>query len=244
MCYGIIPARFGSTRFPGKPLVEICGKPMFWHVYQRAKQCSSLISVSLATDDQRIFDAAVKLDVPVVLTGDWHQSGTDRVYEAAVNLKLPENAVVVNIQGDEPALNPSLLDALVEAFNDQAVQVSTLARPLTKEESTSPDRVKVVLANNGDALYFSRSLIPYLRDECDNVENIFLMHLGFYAFRLKTLKQFTQLAPGRLENLEKLEQLRFLENNIPIRVKKVNCQSFGVDSPEDLEKVIKIMQNI
>ena len=243
-CHAIIPARFASTRFPGKPLAEILGKPMFFHVYQRARQCPYLASVTLATDDARIIDAANELNVPVVLTSSEHQSGTDRVYEAACILKCPKDSVIVNIQGDEPALEPEILSCLVSPFTDPNVQVSTLARPLLAHEALTPDRVKLVMANNGDALYFSRASIPYIRNNEDAAsfpENLFWMHLGLYAFRFNTLKKFTSLPVSALEQLEQLEQLRLLENKIPIRVVKVNCLSFGVDSPEDLEKVSKVM---
>lgn len=245
-CHAIIPARFASTRFPGKPLAEILGKPMFFHVYQRARQCPAITSVTLATDDQRIAEAAEKHGVPFVLTSSEHRSGTDRVYEAACLLNLPHDSVVVNVQGDEPALEPEILSALLAPFAEAAVQVSTLARPLQPAEAASPDRVKVVLAANGDALYFSRAAIPYLREPENSVglpHGLFWMHLGFYAFRFKALERFTELAVSSLEQAEKLEQLRLLENGIPIRVACVNCRSFGVDSPEDLEQVSKIMSS-
>lgn len=246
VCHAIIPARFASTRFPGKPLAEILGKPMFFHVYQRARQCPAISSVTLATDDQRIAESAEKYGVPFVLTSSEHQSGTDRVYEAACLLNLPVDSVVVNVQGDEPALEPEILRALLAPFTESAVRVSTLARPLQPLEAGSPDRVKVVLAVNGDALYFSRASIPYLREPENSAglpQGLFRMHLGFYAFRFKTLEQFTKLPVSPLEQAEKLEQLRLLENGIPIRVACVNCRGFGVDSPEDLERVSQIMSS-
>lgn len=238
-CYGIIPSRYASTRFPGKPLADIHGKPMFWHVWHRALQCSDLRSVTLATDDERIADAAKKLGVPFVMTGMHHSSGTDRVCEAAMSLGLPDDAVVVNIQGDEPALDPAMLGTLTATFVDAHVRVATLARPLPAEEAQSPDRVKVVRALSGDALYFSRSPIPYGRDGADPD---YLVHVGIYAFRLDALQRFTELPPGRLEGKEKLEQLRFLENGIPIRVQVTNKNSLSVDTPEDLEVVRRVMR--
>ncbi|UCD90620.1 MAG: 3-deoxy-manno-octulosonate cytidylyltransferase [Desulfobacterales bacterium] len=164
-CYGIIPARYGSTRFPGKPLADILGKPMFWHVFKRASQCNEIDQVVLATDDKRIATAAKTLDVPVVMTRSDHASGTDRVLEAAEKLNVPKNAVVVNIQGDEPAHEPAMLTELILPFTDPNVNVSTLAQKIDLNEAKNPDRVKVVLAKDGRALYFSRSLIPYHRDQ-------------------------------------------------------------------------------
>lgn len=231
-CVGIIPARWASSRFPGKPLAMIQGRPMFWHVWHRAGQCRLLERVLLATDDQRILDAARELGVEAVMTSASHQSGTDRVYEAAQGLGLEEDAVVANIQGDEPALAPQMLDELLAPFAEAAVQGSTLARPLDEIELANPDRVKVVLDAKGDALYFSRAAIPHVVQGASSPGR--LLHLGLYAYRLQTLRRFTQLPQGRLEQAEKLEQLRFLENGIPLRVALTKHVSHGVDRPQDL----------
>ena len=237
-CYGIIPARYESTRFPGKPLSEILGKPMFWHVFQRSRQCRELSQVVLATDNNLIFSAAKKLAVPVVMTRDDHLSGTDRVLEAAQIIQVPADAVVVNIQGDEPALNPVMLTELIAPFKDPQVQVTTLARKIDLKEAENPDQVKVVFSKSGRALYFSRFAIPFCRDgENDN----FYGHIGLYAFRMKILEQFCAYEPSRLEQTEKLEQLRLLENDIPIQVVKTQYRSMGVDRPEDLEFVTQIL---
>lgn len=236
--YGIIPARYQSTRFPGKPLAEISGKPMFWHVYQQACRCVQLSKVVLATDDQRIFSAARDLDVPVLMTRSDHPSGTDRVLEAAQQLELSPDAVVVNIQGDEPALDPSMISELVAPFNDPAVQVATLARPIDRREAENPDRVKVVFSNRLRALYFSRSLIPFDRSRHPNE---YFLHIGLYGFRMDCLQRFVALNPGRLENSEHLEQLRLLENDIPIQIVLTNHQSIGVDRPEDLQIIKKML---
>ena len=236
--YGIIPARFASTRFPGKPLAEIHGKPMIWHVWQRACRCKDLDMVAVATDDARIESAAKKLNIPVVMTRDDHISGTDRVLEAAIKLNIAEQSVVVNIQGDEPALHPEMISELVRPFADPAIQVNTLARPIDLPSAQSPDVVKVVLDQNNDALYFSRAPIPYPRD---NENQLFYAHIGLYAFRLDALKQFVALPPGRLETIEKLEQLRLLENHIPIHVGITSHVSIGVDRPEDIEKVSRLL---
>ncbi|WP_316901503.1 3-deoxy-manno-octulosonate cytidylyltransferase [Pseudodesulfovibrio indicus] len=239
-CHGIIPARYDSSRFPGKPLVEIGGKPMFWHVYSRARACPHMTSVTLATDDERILDAARKLDVPVVMTRKDHSSGTDRVLEAARALSIDSDAVVVNIQGDEPCLEPDMLTELVQPFAAPRVRVSTLATAIGLEEALSPDRVKVVRATDGRALYFSRSVVPFDRDE--KVHG-FLLHIGLYAFRMEALERFGELAPSPLEQREKLEQLRLLEDGIDIYVTETTHVCHGVDRPEDLVKVKTILEN-
>ena len=239
-CHGIIPARYESSRFPGKPLAEIMGKPMFWHVHRRAERCPQLKSVTLATDDARIFDAARALDVPVVMTSTDHQSGTDRVLEAARALKLDDAAVVANIQGDEPCLEPAMLTELLGPFSRPEVQATTLAAPLDEVEATSPDRVKVVRAANGRALYFSRALVPFDRD---GDATGFLLHIGLYAFRMDALKRFGQLDPSPLERREKLEQLRLLEDGIDIYVTETKYACHGVDRPGDLEHAKNILEN-
>jgi len=238
-CYGIIPARYKSTRFPGKPLADILGKPMFWHVFNRARLCPELTSVVLATDDDRIFSAAEKLDVPVVMTRDDHKSGTDRVLEAAESIEVPQDAVVVNIQGDEPALKPAMISELIVPFKKPDVLVTTPIRKITSQEAENPDTVKVVFTSDGKALYFSRSPIPCSRE---NQEDEFYGHIGLYAFRMNALRQFVALQPGRLESTEKLEQLRLLENEIPVHVLVTKHRSIGVDRPGDIEKVVKILK--
>lgn len=237
-CYGIIPARYGSSRFPGKPLADICGKPMFWHVHRRAVESQVFKNVILATDDERIFAAAESLNIDVVMTGDDHPSGSDRVLEAAKITGVPDDAVVVNIQGDEPLLDPNVLKMLVRPFDDPEVQVATPASLIGRTEAENPNRVKIALSATNRALYFSRSLIPYPRS--DDYETWY-GHIGIYAFRMKTLKRFVAMDAGRLESVEKLEQLRLLENNIPIDVVITESESVGVDTPEDLETVIRMM---
>ncbi len=233
-CYGIIPARYASSRFPGKPLAEIHGMPMFWHVYQRASQCTELEAVALATDDQRIENAAKKLNVPVIMTRTNHPSGTDRVLEAAVKMGIPDDSVVVNIQGDEPAMQPKMISQLIAPFANSATCVSTLARRIDYRVAENPDQVKVVIDRNKNAIYFSRSVVPYPRE---GATDEFLGHIGIYAFRLNILKQFVSLPVGAVEAVEKLEQLRLLENRILIHVVETELKSFGVDRPEDIAKV-------
>jgi len=216
------------------------GKPMFWHVYDRARQCPQMTSVTLATDDTRIFEAAELMDVPVVMTRDDHQSGTDRVLEAARTLGIDFDAVVVNIQGDEPCLEPEMLTELLTPFTESKVRVTTLATAISPSEAESPDRVKVVRASNGRALYFSRAVIPFDRDE---KVHAFLLHIGLYAFRMEALERFGQLDPSPLELREKLEQLRLLEDGIDIYVTETRHACHGVDRPGDLEKVKNILEN-
>lgn len=237
-CYGIIPSRFDSSRFPGKPLAKIHGKPMFWHVYHRASQCPELHSVALATDDARIENAARQLNVPAIMTRKDHPSGTDRVLEAAVKMQIEDSAVVVNIQGDEPAMQPQMISQLIAPFSEAETCVTTLARRIDRQDAENPDQVKVVLDPNHDAVYFSRSVIPHPRAE---TKCAFLGHIGIYAFRLNTLKLFVSLPVGTLEAIEKLEQLRLLENRIKIRVVETGLTSFGVDRPEDIDKVSKMI---
>ncbi len=211
---------------------------MFWHVYTQALKCPQLKRIVLATDDERIFDAAEKLGVPAVITCKSHISGTDRVLEAALGLGIPENSVVVNIQGDEPALEPAMLSQLTAPFISSDVMVSTLAQKIELHEAINPDRVKVVFALDGAALYFSRSRIPCYRS---GTPEKYFGHIGLYAFRMNVLKKFVQLGPGRLEKIEKLEQLRLLENGIPIHVVVTEHKSIGVDRPEDLAAVARIL---
>ena len=238
-CYGIIPARYDSSRFPGKPLADIWGRPMFWHVYAHAKRASVLRNIVLATDDERIAEAALEWEIPCVMTRRDHASGTDRVFEAASKLGVEPHAVIVNIQGDEPALDPAVIEQLIRPFLDGTVQVSTLATPISPERAASPNQVKVVTAANGDALYFSRSRIPFDREGGDGE---ILGHIGLYAFRMGALERFVSLPQSPLEKREKLEQLRFLENGVPIRVARVEgYEAHGVDTPEDLETIRELL---
>jgi 3-deoxy-manno-octulosonate cytidylyltransferase (CMP-KDO synthetase) len=238
-CWGIIPARYGSSRFPGKPLAQILGKPMFWHVYKRAMKCPELNRVVIATDDERIFDAAKSLDVPVVMTENDHQSGTDRVHEAACLLKFPDESVIVNIQGDEPLLDPSMISLLIRPFKKPEVSVTTLVHPMGPESALNPDRVKAAFAPDGRALYFSRAPIPYPRDP---LKQSYFCHIGLYGFRKSALDRFVALPPGRLEQIEKLEQLRLLENGMAIHVEITENKCMSVDRPEDLKEVIAVLK--
>lgn len=234
----IIPARYTSTRFPGKPLAMIHDRPMFWHVMTRAAQCPRVHRVVLATDDDRIFNAAAAYDLPAIMTSPDHASGTDRVLEAARTLGAADDAIIVNVQGDEPALNPDMLTELVAPFDDPAVEVTTLGHAITAEEAQSPDRVKIVRAADGRALYFSRAPVPFGRDSAAS----YLGHIGLYGLRMRVLEKFSALGESPLEQLEKLEQLRLLEAGIPIHVAVTEHSSHGVDRPEDLQTVSALMR--
>ncbi len=244
-CYAIIPARYDSSRFPGKPLVPILGVPMCVRVHQRASLCALFAKVVLATDDERIMAVARQWNIPALLTAREHQSGTDRVLEAARLIGAQADSVVVNVQGDEPALDPAMLEELLAPFcgpQGAAVQVATLATPMDRQEAASPDRVKVVLDAQGRALYFSRAAIPHSRDGAGEDEAGPLLHVGLYAFRMAALERFAALPQGRLERTEKLEQLRLLENAIPIHVAVTGRKSHGVDRPEDVEHIENILR--
>ncbi len=239
-CYGIIPVRYHSSRFPGKPLTPILGKPMLWHVYQQAMQCEALSQTVLATDDERIFAAAESYNIPILMTSADHTCGTERVLEAATLLGAEDDAVILNIQGDEPALDPAMLSELYSPFTEANTQVTTLAHRITKEEAINPNQVKVVLAKSRKALYFSRAQIPFPRD---GHHDEYWGHIGLYGFRMKTLRQFVALDHSFLEKQEKLEQLRLLENDIPIHVVITTHQGYGVDRPEDVAIVEALIQN-
>jgi 3-deoxy-manno-octulosonate cytidylyltransferase (CMP-KDO synthetase) len=238
-CVGIIPARYDSKRFPGKPLAEIHGKPMFWHVYDRSRRCPDLKQIFLATDDRRIMEAAEAHKVPVLLTRSDHPSGSDRVMEAAEQLSLEDKTVVVNIQGDEPMLDPAMLSDLVKPFKDPQIQVTTLAHPLTTKDAKDPDRVKVVCSISGRALYFSRSAIPYPGAPPLTTWG----HIGLYAFRLPSLRKFVEWQPSPLERVERLEQLRLLEHDVPIQVVLTDRRSRSVDRPEDIEVICELLKH-
>lgn len=233
----IIPSRYGSTRFDGKPLADICGQPMIQWVYQRASQADCVDSVHVATDDERIGEAVDGFGGRVVMTSSECRSGTDRVAEAAERLGLAMQDVVVNIQGDQPLVDPRCLDAVVQPFHDDpAVTMTTLAFAIVDQrEIADPKDVKVTFDNNGDALYFSRAAIPHGRDGSEGYDTY--KHLGVYAYTREFLECFRSLAPGRLEGIEKLEQLRAMEHGYRIRVVVTPYDSPEVDLPEDIQRI-------
>jgi 3-deoxy-D-manno-octulosonate 8-phosphate phosphatase (KDO 8-P phosphatase) len=229
----VIPARYASTRLPGKPLKDICGKPLIQRVWEVVSRVQGLDEVVVATDDTRIADAVLKFGGKVCMTSPDCQSGSDRVREVAASLAAD---VYVNIQGDEPLLEPSAIETLLAVFTkDENVQVATLCSRISAEEARSPHQVKVVCDHKGNALYFSRSCLPFVRDPSDSL--FFLGHIGLYAYRKESLQAFASLLPSPLEWMEKLEQLRFLQAGIPVRVLEVPPMGAGVDTPEDLERV-------
>lgn len=236
----VIPARYASTRFPGKPLALLGDKPIIEHVYRRAQQAFEHVIV--ATDDERIALCVENFGGRAVMTSDKHRSGTDRVYEAFVKLGADAD-VVVNIQGDEPFVHPSQLEAVKALFNDKETDIATLVKPYpaetTWETLNNPNSPKVVLAADGTALYFSRSVIPYLRGK-EQTEwprhHIYYKHIGLYAYRAEALQCITALEAGKLEMAESLEQLRWLENGLRIRTAQTEIETIGIDTPQDLER--------
>ena len=235
----IIPSRYGSTRFDGKPLALIAGKPMIRLVYERAIQAERISDVFVATDDQRIYDAVLAFGGKAVMTSAENRSGTDRVAEAAEKIGLDRDDIVVNVQGDQPVFNPACIDELVEPFFvDPDLGMSTLAfKIVNKDEITNPKDVKVTFDSKGFALYFSRSPIPFGRDFSDTFDTY--KHLGFYAYTGAFLETFRNLPQGRLEMIEKLEQLRALEYGHKIKVVVTGYDSPEVDLPGDIAKVEK-----
>lgn len=234
----IIPARYGSTRFPGKPLAVINAKPMIQHVYERCKKACS--QVVIATDDVRIVEAIDCFGGEFVLTSVNHQSGTDRCAEAAQKLSDKYDFdIVLNVQGDEPFVDTDQLEKLIACFDEPMTQIATLVAPISKTEILfNTHKVKTVISTGGEALYFSRYPIPFQRDvpEINWMKNHnYYLHLGMYAYRKEILFKITKLNPSLLEIAEKLEQLRWLENGFKIKVSLTKHANFGIDTPEDLE---------
>ena len=241
---GIIPARHASTRFPGKPLVLIAGKPLVQHVVERCQRARTIAEVIIATDDIRIRNVAQKF-CRVEMTSADHPSGTDRIAEVAARCDFD---AVVNVQGDEPLIDPEVIDAVALALARE--EMSTAATPITNlEDYDNPNVVKVVVSAAGRALYFSRRTIPYVRDAARSSvsEQLaafpFLKHLGIYGYRRETLLRLVRFPVSPLEAAEKLEQLRALENGIPIAVVKVDYDSVGVDTPDDVQRVERLLQS-
>lgn len=241
----LIPARYASTRFPGKPLADIAGKPVILHVVEKAVMVSDRVFV--ATDDRRIFERVASAGYCAVMTSENHQSGTDRCYEAfckVTELSGEKFDVVVNIQGDEPFIRPEQIRSLISCFEDSEVQIATLAKKFENNSDIfDSNKVKVVFSGRGTALYFSRSAIPY----CRGVEQErwievadYYKHVGMYAYRPEVLGEITALPQGVFEKAESLEQLRWLENGYKIAVRATEYESIGIDTPEDLKKANEI----
>ena len=237
----IIPSRYESTRFPGKPLADLAGKPMIQHVYERVLKAMSVSFAAVATDDERIFAAVRAFGGRAVMTSPRHRSGTDRIAEAVETMGLRDDDIVVNVQGDQPLFEPSQVDEVVgPLLQDGSIPMSTLIYRIVRgEEITHPNAVKTVFDRNHFALYFSRATIPFVRDAARKGE--YFKHHGIYAYRRHFLRTFTSLPEGILERLEALEQLRALENGYPIKVVVTSHDSVEVDTPVELERVRRLI---
>jgi 3-deoxy-manno-octulosonate cytidylyltransferase (CMP-KDO synthetase) len=238
----IIPARFASERFPGKVIVPLAGKPLVAHTYERAARARLVSKAIVATDDQRVVAALKPFGVNTVMTRTDHATGTDRIAEVAATL---DAEIIVNVQGDEPLVDPDLIDATIRPLlDDPTLQMSTARNPIEEYELINdPNCVKVVCDQNGRALYFSRSTIPYIRDRGlePRGQNIYWQHIGLYVFRREFLMKFAKMPSTPLERLEKLEQLRVLENGYSIAVVEARDRSIGVDTPDDLIRAEKLL---
>lgn len=234
----VIPARYASTRLPGKPLSMIAGKPMIQHVYERACQAQLPSEVIVATDNEQVEQAVKTFGGKAVMTSPDHPSGTDRLAEVA--LKYPDVDIIVNVQGDEPMIPPEIIDRLAEAFEgDDDLSMATMKVLMNEDEYDDPSAVKVVTDLHGYALYFSRSLMPYPRNKPADYK--VYKHVGIYAYRRSFLLKYAALAPTTLERAESLEQLRVLENGYKIKVLESDFKGIGVDTPEDLAAVNELM---
>ncbi len=243
----IIPARYASTRFPGKPLAKICGITMINRVYNQVSK--AIDNVAVATDDQRIFDHVLSFGGKAIMTRQDHRSGTDRCWEAYLNNGGNED-VIINVQGDEPFIQPEQIISLMQCFDDANTHIATLVKPFDSNDSFSalenPNTAKVVFDDNNNALYFSRSVIPYIRGvekELWPSKHQYYTHLGMYAYRADVLKKITSIQPSTLEIAESLEQLRWLQNGLNIKVGITNHSSIGIDSPQDLERAELYLSN-
>ncbi len=242
MILGVIPSRYASTRFPGKPLADIAGISMVERVYRQAEKSKRINKLVVATDDERILQHVLQFGGVAVMTSPDHPSGTDRCYEAFTKAE-GSFEFIINIQGDEPFIDPSHIDALADMIMEPSAEIATLICPVQEAvEIFDPGTVKVVLNNRKEALYFSRQAIPFLRDqEHDEWHNRFTYyrHTGLYAYRSEILKYITSLPPSPLEQAEKLEQLRWLENGVVIRCGITSGESYPVDVPGDIPKILK-----
>ncbi len=241
---GIIPARYASTRFPAKPLADIAGKSMIQRVYEQAKKSSSLTKVIVATDHQLIFDKVMAFGGEVCMTSENHPSGTDRCYEV-LSVQKEKYDYVVNIQGDEPFIAPEQIDLLASLL-DGKTELATLIKAIENEDQLfDPNGVRVVTNKNNEAIYFTRSTIPYLRNIPQKdwlASYTFFKHIGMYAYRADVLQQITKLEISSLEKAESLEQLRWIENGFRIKVAKTLTETISIDTPGDLEKAIAYLK--
>lgn len=239
---GVIPSRYASSRFPGKPLIDLKGKSMIQRVYENALKTTRLDEVIVATDDKRIFDHVQQFGGKVVMTSENHPSGTDRCGEVANQIDAD---IIINIQGDEPLVNPDQLNVLLSAFDDEDVKIATLGSPnISKEDIENPNRIKIVTNVVGNALYFSRSAVPNDYHYKGNAQAFypFLKHIGLYAFRRSCLQELVKLEATKLEQTESLEQLRWLYYGYSIRVIETTIETPNIDVPEDVEKVLALIE--
>lgn len=236
----VIPARYASSRFPGKPLAKIHGKPMIQWVYERVKGVEDINDVYVATDDEIIFNTVKSFGGKIIMTSKEHKSGTDRISEA-VHKIADDIDIVLNIQGDEPMIKKEMIKELIGAFEDNSVNMATLKKRIyEKEDIDNPNIAKVITDENNDAIYFSRSTIPYNRDGVENIK--YFKHIGVYGYKKEFLMEFSNLKESKLEQLEQLEQLRVIENGYKIRVIETQNESIGVDLPEHIKKVESLLK--
>ncbi len=242
--FAFIPSRYGSSRFPGKPLAKIAGKPMIQHACGCALKCSDITDVYVVTDDDRIMKCVEEFGGKAVMTKEKHPSGTDRIAEAVETLGLTDDDIIVNIQGDQPLFKPSVISAMVKPMiEDKSIPMSTLKYRISNPaEINNSNIVKVVTDNNDFALYFSRWAVPFYRENPE--DQAYYKHLGFYAYRKNFILEFNKLPGGTLENAEKLEQLRAIENGYKIKVIETDSDSIEVDAPEDIRKVEEILNSV
>lgn len=238
---GVIPARYASTRFEGKALADILGKPMIQHVYERARKATNINDLTVATDDERIFKVVKDFGGNAIMTSQ-HPTGTDRIAEVAQGCDAD---IIVNIQGDEPLIEPQMIDEAIEPFfKDDSIDLSTLVHRINSDqEYNNPNVVKVVVNKAGFAMYFSRSPIPYIKANINRETISLYRHVGLYVYKKEALLEFAKIQSTPLETCEGLEQLRFLENGYRMKVVETSYKSIGVDTPEDLEKVKNILLN-
>ena len=234
---GIIPARYASTRFPAKPLIDIAGKTMIQRVYEQAKQCTLFSKIIVATDDDKIYDHVLQIGGDVMMTSTTHQNGTERCAEVIENLS-DQFEIIINIQGDEPFVDPALFTMLIQAFKDPQIQIATLIKPIIdRAYIDNPNIIKVVKSVTNKALYFSRTAIPFQRNEAAKIQ--FYKHIGLYAYRKEVLLEIVKLGAGVYEQIEMLEQLRWLENNHPIHLIETDLEADSIDVPADLDRLLK-----
>lgn len=243
----LIPARYGSTRFPGKPVVSLLGKPVIQHVYENASRATRAAEVIVATDSETIFETVLSFGGKAVMTSTDHASGTDRIAEAAREM---EYDIIVNVQGDEPLIRPEMIDEVIDVLDDSRASIGTLVTRIREaREIADPNVVKAVFDDEGFALYFSRAPIPFHRDEWKGLDRVpafgaqahVFKHIGIYSYRRDALIRMSGLPPSRLEQIEKLEQLRALVNGLRIKVRETVHETFGVDTPEDLERIARCL---